>query len=61
VVADSGMTLLRRAVRVGRPVVETLLAGVLLGVVVAVIVTQGGGTGGTSAAGNEVPDPSSGR
>src|SRR4051794_14981152 len=49
------MTLLRRVLRTGRPVVETLLAGVLLGVVVMGIASQISPNGTSSAAATEVP------
>ena len=49
------MTLLRRFVRFSRPIVETLLAGILLGAVVAAFAVQMGLTGGSSASTEEVP------
>jgi len=49
------MTLLRRFVRFSRPIAETLLAGILLGAVVAAFAVQMGLTGGPSAATEEVP------
>jgi hypothetical protein len=54
-VADSGMTFLRRVVRAARPAIETVVAGALLGAVVAVFVAQAAGSSSQSATQAEVP------
>ena len=49
------MTLLRRVIRTARPVVETLLAGILVGVVVVAFATSIIGSNSPNATAAEVP------